>query len=1409
MTPRPWQHPVRIGGTSVGYPLVILLGALVYFGLARLGLAFATLQESASPIWPASGFAVALLILGGMRLWPAIALGALIANALTGGFGTAFFITIGNTLEAVLGLLIFSRVAAVSRTQLPIAQSSAYVLAALLAAIPSAALGVATLLGAGALPWADARAVAITWWAGDALGIILLCPLILAFLRREDRDQRQPIPAGRRHLRAMGLFAGIAASGALSVTQPSWSAAFLIALPLLLLAARWFGARGLGLTVLTTSLLWLGATISGVGPFTDLTLNDSLLNMQIMLAVFAIAGLIVLDVEYLRSVPALVVFLVGSSIAGIIFTTQSWDARTVDERHLRNVATRIQDSFGAHMVNYVNALQGGASFYAASSNVSRHEWRKYVQSLDLVDRYPGINGVGVTIPVDKTNAGTFVDVARRDSAPDFTIKPVPGIDPAAADHAQHFVIIYAEPVELNAAAIGLDLASEPRRRAAALTARDTAGPSITGRVTLVQDRKQGPGFLLFVPMYRENPKELSAQALRWAFHGWIYAPFIAEAFFGRNMIAEGVEVDLRIFDGPEPNPAELMFDTTAAKAHSPAHPFTPELQTNLTLYGHDFTVQWARSPLFDGKPRRLSVVFCAGLILFATLLAALIATLMTQKDRANAVAEEMTAALRASNARFELAAACTQDGIWDLDLLNNEVWTSPRYFEMFGYDPATIPDPDEFWRKIILPEDEARSREQYAALLSGQRDDMNLIQRYRHRDGRILHVHSRGLALRDDTGKVIRVIGVHNDISEVMKLQARFKDAVTVMKDGFGLFDADDRLILCNDGFIDEGTRKVIGDPTGHTFEEVVRAFVDHDMPDARDPAFDREAWIAQRMERHRNPPKEPIEVKWGGDRWMRISERRTADGGYVGIWSDVTEIRRLGQRLRDAIDALSDGFALFDADDRLVVCNEPYVTPAVRQAIGNPNGHTFEELYQAYARIDLGLTDPKARDAWVAGRLQLHRNPTDKPYEVMTHDGHHLRVLEQRTSDGGTVGTWTDVTAERAAERRLQDAISALSDGFALFDAEDRLVLCNDSFMHSPSMNNLGPLIGQTMEQILRGFAHGTPTDRRALADPEGWIAHRLHIHRNPGPEPYEQVLTDGRVLHISERRTAEGGIVGIWQDVTALRVAERRLHDAIASINEGFILLDADLRYVLFNDEFLRLYPKMAPYVTVGGRFEDALRQGILAGEYPDLDAPEKIEAFVADWMARYRDPAAFQGEGAFADGRWVLIGHHGTADGGSVNVYSDITALKHRESDLAAAKERLENQALELIDHPLACRRDNALTLAASVCQRDGVFQLLRRQPGVDGGGPCRSGRDRRRKTSPPALVQHRARRCWHGFGQIWQSRLPDHRRRAGHGAVPRGRAGALTATTRDPRHCRPPTLSSTSCACWASWPRPTGP
>ncbi len=92
------------------YAATILAVALAYFVVAKLGLQLASINPSASPIWPPTGIALAAVLLGGYRIWPAIFLGALAANATTAGsIETSVVIAMGNTLEGVVGGYLINR----------------------------------------------------------------------------------------------------------------------------------------------------------------------------------------------------------------------------------------------------------------------------------------------------------------------------------------------------------------------------------------------------------------------------------------------------------------------------------------------------------------------------------------------------------------------------------------------------------------------------------------------------------------------------------------------------------------------------------------------------------------------------------------------------------------------------------------------------------------------------------------------------------------------------------------------------------------------------------------------------------------------------------------------------------------------------------------------------------------------------------------------------------------------------------------------------------------------------------------------------------------------------------------------------------------------------------------------------
>jgi signal transduction histidine kinase len=256
-------------------------------------LALATVGVTVTLVWPPSGVAVAAMLLGGRRVWPGVAIGAFAANATTDApLSVAFFTAIGNPLEALVAASLLRRArgfdASLERVRDVIALT---ILGAGVAPIAGATIGVAGLLFAGVLPLDGLTAAWFTWWGGDAMGILLVAPLILAWVRQPPRV----VPVAR-FLEAGALAVVTGATGFLvfggllpdRVTAPLLYVAF----PLLIWAALSFEQRGAATCSVAISALAVWWTSRGAGPFARETLGLSLTHLSPFMAVATLTSLV-------------------------------------------------------------------------------------------------------------------------------------------------------------------------------------------------------------------------------------------------------------------------------------------------------------------------------------------------------------------------------------------------------------------------------------------------------------------------------------------------------------------------------------------------------------------------------------------------------------------------------------------------------------------------------------------------------------------------------------------------------------------------------------------------------------------------------------------------------------------------------------------------------------------------------------------------------------------------------------------------------------------------------------------------------------------------------------------------------------------------------------------------------------
>ena len=414
------------------------------------------------------------------------------------------------------------------------------------------------------------------------------------------------------------------------------------------------------------------------------------------------------------------------------------------------------------------------------------------------------------------------------------------------------------------------------------------------------------------------------------------------------------------------------------------------------------------------------------------------------------------------------------------------------------------------------------------------------------------------------------IVTLRSDITELKHAEQRLTDAVESMRDGFALYDKDDVLIMANRNYR-EMFESVGGKlELGMTIRDVIRMAVDTDILVPDDPDID--AWIDSRVEQHRNPSGE-VEVHFPDDRTFIVSARKTQDGGIVLLNSEATELKRVEMRLRDAIEAIQDGFVLFDGDDRLAAYNSSWARDFGDSIKDVHLGMTFLEMIRVFAHSGKVVDAIGREDDWIEEQLEMHGQEVD--FERRFDDGRVVRVSRRRTEEGGAVAVRTDVTAIRQAEIRLADAIESLQDGFLLWDADDRLVLCNDAYLSFyPEISErvyIGMHFRELAEIIFDAQLRTVDTED---ADRALWLKRRMADHNDP-MDSLEQFHSSGRVALITERRTREGGIVTVISDITELKQAEARLRDAIETIRDGFTLYDSDEKLVISNSAYRETLP------------------------------------------------------------------------------------------------------------------------------------------------------------------------------------------------------------------------------------------
>ncbi|MBI5256657.1 MAG: PAS domain S-box protein [Burkholderiales bacterium] len=973
-------------------------------------------------------------------------------------------------------------------------------------------------------------------------------------------------------------------------------------------------------------------------------------------------------------------------------------ARSLFERHVERLETEVQRRFRQPL----NGLKSARAVFTTSRQVDRDEFRDFIDLRNLATDYAGVLGFGYIAHVKREALDHFVAAERADDAPGFSVR-------TSGNAPDLYVIKYIEPLAPNVEALGYDIGSEAGRRATAEAAVATGEPRLTGRLHLVQDKTQQPGFLLMMPIYRRGTDPVTPDQRRQLVQGLVYTPFVLKELLRDSAKVTDGLLDFELFDGDGAHADQLVYDADGHLGRAAAAVTSVnyqgrmfETRRQLQVAGRLLTLRASTTPAFEAALDRSIVTYIgSGGALLTCLGALAVWSLAAGRIRALSLAQRMTADLD----RLAKVVQHTSNCVTITDRNLHITWVNAGFTRITGYalQEAVGHTPGELLGSG--KGDPAVLKTLADSAADGTSCRVEVLNRAK--DGSEYWLDTEIQPLHDAQGRLVGFMEIGSDITDKhharVQLEAalRENEALLATIDLHAIVSVADRagrIIEVNDKFCQI---------SGYSREELLGQNHRVVKSDQQPEGFWAEVW---RTIAGGQPWRGEVcnRAKDGSLYWVDavIAPFKGADGKiekYVSIRSDVSASKRAAQDLARERQRLAN-----------ILRGTRVGTLEWNVATGEM---TLNERWAAMLGYTLAELGPITPSTWVAmhhpedqhradGLLKRHFRGETEQFECEMRSRHkqghwvwllHRGSLISRTADGRPewlTGTQLDITERKQAEEalrraneRMQVIIENLPCGLSVFDGELNLITCNIEFrqlLQLPDALFEGPVT--TFENIIRSNAQrGEYGD----VDIEFTVRQIVERARNPVPHHFERTRPDGITLEVRGVPLPGGGFVTTYTNVTERKLAEAKVVESehlmrlvTDNIPGRLTYFDRHRRLQFANRASYDFYGG-SPEESQGASFEAFVGPAFAEAQRGSVDAALAGQGISYDFV-RERD----DGTKAYSVVHLIPDNRDGVVHG-FVGMAIDVTAVKRAEEEVRRAEALLRgaidavNEAFVLYD------------------------------------------------------------------------------------------------------------------------------